>query len=102
MGKTKVVKYHDDSGRIKRSILPLDADDAEAPLGIPVAFLFPERYAPVSEELDAALAARGILTPEDLVKPGSDTLIRQAIQQVLRLDVHEIKAMNKEHDNGRQ
>lgn len=96
MGKTKVVKYHDDSGRIKRSILPLDADDTEAPLGIPVGFLFPPEWEPVRDELDAALAARGILTQEDLTKPGADDLIRQAQQQVLRMSIHKFKALNQQ------
>lgn len=95
MASTKIVKYRDDDGKLKQSIIPATADDSEARLGIPVSLLFPESYEPMREQLEAALAARGIVTPDDLFKPGSDDLIRQAIWQVTRLDIQTIKNLNK-------
>lgn len=95
MGSTKVVKYRDDDGKLKQSIIPITADESEARLGIEVALSFPESYEPMREQLEAALAARGIVTPDDLFKPGADDLIRQAIWQVTRLDIQTIKNLNK-------
>lgn len=92
--KTKVVGYRDDSGKLNHAVLPINAPDSDAPLGLPVGLIFPWRWEPVREELEAALAARGIVTPADLYKPGADNLVRQAIQQVIAADIHSFKAKN--------
>lgn len=94
MGSTKVVKYRDDDGKLRTSIIPATADDSEARLGIPVSFSFPPEWEPHRERLEAALAARGITTTNDLHKPGTDDLIRQAFQQIIRLDVSTLKQLN--------
>lgn len=93
--RTKIVKYRDESGKLQHSRLPNDAPDSEAPLGIPIAgLLFPPRWEPVREPLEAALAARGIVITADLYKPGADDMFRQAIQQVIAADIHTFKKLN--------
>lgn len=92
--KTKVVGYRDDEGKLNHSILPIDAPDSEAPLGLPAALVFPREWEPFREEIEGALAARGILTAKDLHRPGSDDLVRQAFQQIIRLDVYTLKSLN--------
>lgn len=94
MDKTKIVRYRDDDGRLKQSILPIDADDSEAELGIHLALSFPPEWEPHRERIEAALAARGIVTPADLHKPGTDELVRQAFQQIIRLDIATLKQLN--------
>lgn len=92
--KTKIVKYRDSDGKLKQSILPIDAPDEDAPLGIVAGLLFPATYEPVRDQLESALIARGIVIPDDLFKLGADDKIRQAIQQVIRMDVQAIKSLN--------
>lgn len=87
MDKTKIVSYRDDTGKKRQSILPIDADDSDAEMGLPISFIFPPEWEPHREQLEAALAARGIVTPNDLHKPGTDDLVRQAFQQIIRLDI---------------
>lgn len=92
--KTKTIPYRDETGKVDYYTLPIDAPDSEAPLGIKAALVFPARWEPVRPELEAALAARGIITNADLYKPGSDDLFRQAIQQVIAADIFEFKKHN--------
>lgn len=92
--KTKVVSYRDETGIKRQSIIPIDADDNDAALGIPLAFSFPPEWEPHRERIEAALVARGIATTNDLHKPGTDDLVRQAFQQIIRLDVATLKQLN--------
>lgn len=91
---TKIVRYRDDDGKLKQSILPIDADDSEAEMGLPISFVLPPEWEPHRERLEAALAARGIVTTNDLHKPGTDELVRQAFQQIIRLDIATLKQLN--------
>lgn len=92
--KTKIVKYRDDSGKLQHSRLPKDAPESEAPLGLPVGLLFPPRWEPVRAALEEALSARGIIINADLYKPGAENLVRQAIQQVIAVDIQTFKKLN--------
>lgn len=92
--KTKIVKYRDGEGKLQHSRLPKDAPESEAPLGLPVGLIFPPRWEPVRAALEESLSARGIVLPADLYKPGADNLVREAIQQVIRADIHTFKALN--------
>lgn len=92
--RTKVVKYRDDDGKLKQSILPIDAPDSDAALGIPISLNMPSEWEPHRERIEAALVARGIATASDLHKPGADDLVRQSFQQIIRLDVSTLKALN--------
>lgn len=92
--KTKIVRYRDDDGKLKQSILPIDAPDEDAALGIHLALSFPPEWEPHRERIEAALAARGMVTTNDLHKPGTDDLIRQAFQQIIRLDIATLKQLN--------
>lgn len=92
--KTKLVKYRDDDGKLKQSILPIDADDSEAELGIHLALSFPPEWEPHRERIEAALAPRGIYSANDLYEPGADEQIRRAFQQIIRFDIVTLKQLN--------
>lgn len=94
MANTKVVRYRDSEGTIKHSIIPENADESEAPLGIPISLNMPPEWEPFRERIEAALLPRGITTASDLYKPGADELVRQAFQQIIRFDVATLKALN--------
>lgn len=91
--KNKIVSYPDpESGIIKKAMLPIDAPDSDAPIGVPVGIdlggLYPE---PFASRIAAAMEANGLVTPEDLDRAGADDLIRRSVWSVVRVDVQDIK-----------
>ncbi len=88
----KTVHWYDDDGFTRKSLLPIGAPDEDAPYGIPIGLqlsgLYPE---PFATQIEEAIMARGILGVEDIDIPGAATLIRQAIQQVLKIEVNRIR-----------
>lgn len=90
--KNKIVDYIDpQTQRKQRVILPEETPSEFANEGVPVSIdlsgLYPE---PFSYQLEQALWQRGIITPDDLQIPGALTLIRQALQHVLKMDANDI------------
>lgn len=87
----KISSYTDTNGHIKKVLLPDDVPDTDARLGIPLglnlAGLYPE---PFASQLEDALIARNLNMPEDFEVDGIHTLVRQAIQQILRIDTHDV------------
>lgn len=94
--KTKIVSYRDDNGRKRQSIIPIDADDSDAEMGLPISFNFPPEWEPHREQIEAALIARGITPLTKLNNSAVHDLIRQALQQVIRMDVQTFVSLNKE------
>ena len=89
---TKKVSFMDtDTGKIKHSILPVNAPDEDAPFGVPIGLDFSHRYPePFNSKLIDALAQRGIVDWCDLKVTGAADLVRQAIQQVLKMDTQDL------------
>lgn len=87
----KISSFTDKEGRTKKVLLPDNAPDTDAKMGIPLGLSLGELYPePFATQLEDALIARGLVTSEDFEVAGVATLVRQAIQQILRIDAHTI------------
>lgn len=96
--KTKKVSFMDtDTGKIRHALLPENAPDEDAPYGIPIGLDFSHRYPePFNSQLIEALSVRGINDWCDMLNKKAPDLIRQAIQQVIKMDVQDILFDSKE------
>lgn len=93
MGKTKVVTYTDpETNHKSKMLIPEETPDEYASEGIPVSInlsgLYPE---PFASELQEALWQHGLIMTSDVKHPNALTLIRQSIQQVLKIDANTIR-----------
>lgn len=91
--KTKIVEYEDEQGLPRLAELPADADDDEAPMGVPAGFdvvqlNYPE---PFSTKIYEALWEMGFRTKEDFLDKDALTNIRRAVQNILRMEANEIR-----------
>ncbi len=89
----KPVDTIDQSGRKKRVLIPDDAPDEHADMGIPVSIdlipLYPDNPA-FAHALEKALWERGLITPENFTQGGCESLVRSALQSVLKNDIYDI------------
>lgn len=93
MGKTKIVKYKDPETNTEAMVLlPVETPSEYASEGVLISVDFSTLYPlPFARQLQEALWARGFVMASDFETPGADSLIRQAIQQVLRITIEDIK-----------
>lgn len=90
----KTVTWQDEAGRRWRSLLPPEADDAEAPAGIPAGPPSLNQLnlpLEISVRLHNELEARGLYTWDDVRRQGR-TAVQAAVAAALRLDVELVQA----------
>lgn len=90
--KNVVMTYTDpETGKKMKVQVPEGTPLSEAHKGVPVSIdlsdLYPE---PFASKLHEALWAMGLITPEDFKVAGVHSLVRQAVQSILRMDANSI------------
>jgi len=100
--KTKIVDHIDQETNHKtRVLLPVDTPIEYAAEGVPISIdlsgLYPE---PLCHQLEQALWERGLISPADFNIPGALTAIRQAVQQVAKMDANDIYQYVKTRSNA--
>lgn len=91
--------YYDERGIKRRVLVP--SDDIPLSEGIPVSLPLENLYVDAPTEfvvrLTNALFARGLVEPEDFMKPGAAELVRVALLDTLRFDAQSIVSLANEH-----
>lgn len=90
--KNVVLDYTDpETGKMTKVQVPEGTPLSEAHKGVPVSVDLSELYPePFASKLHEALWAHGLITPEDFKVPGVHSLVRQALQDILRMDANSI------------
>lgn len=91
--KTKIVDYIDPETNVKAKVLlPVETPDEFAAEGVLISLSLSELYPePIASKVQEALWARGLTTWDEVyATPGALNLIRQAVQQVYKVDANDI------------